>query len=90
MIKVAISDAHSVIRSGVRRTLEATDEFTVVGEAYDRDSTLALVHSIDADVLTLGLIMPGVSGVELRGGLARSDSFLRFLSGASEAIMLPI
>ncbi|PQP18101.1 hypothetical protein C5615_14965 [Burkholderia cepacia] len=27
---------------------------------------------------------------DIRGGLARSDSFLRFLSGASEAIMLPI
>ncbi|MPV67749.1 hypothetical protein GD429_18285 [Burkholderia sp. BE17] len=26
----------------------------------------------------------------LRGGLTRSDSFLRFLSGTSEAIMLPI
>ncbi len=25
-----------------------------------------------------------------RGGLTRSDSFLRFLSGTSEAIMLPI
>ncbi|TOZ79986.1 hypothetical protein DIJ61_36810 [Burkholderia pseudomallei] len=27
---------------------------------------------------------------ENRGGLTRSDSFLRFLSGTSEAIMLPI
>ncbi len=27
---------------------------------------------------------------EDRGGLTRSDSFLRFLSGTSEAIMLPI
>ncbi|TOZ98155.1 hypothetical protein DIJ61_32725 [Burkholderia pseudomallei] len=27
---------------------------------------------------------------QARGGLTRSDSFLRFLSGTSEAIMLPI
>lgn len=27
---------------------------------------------------------------QVRGGLTRSDSFLRFLSGTSEAIMLPI
>ncbi|HDR9511651.1 DNA-binding response regulator [Burkholderia cepacia] len=79
MIKVAISDAHSVIRSGVRGTLEATDEFTVVGEAYDRDSTLALVHSIDADVLTLGLIMPGVSGVELIELIRKDCPSLRVL-----------
>ena len=65
MIKVAISDAHAVLRSGVRCTLEATDEFTVVGETFDRDSSLALVRSTDADVPTLGLIMPGVNGVEL-------------------------
>ncbi|WP_259654350.1 hypothetical protein [Burkholderia pseudomallei] len=28
--------------------------------------------------------------IRQRGGLTRSDSFLRFLSGTSEAIMLPI
>ncbi|WP_221625103.1 hypothetical protein, partial [Burkholderia contaminans] len=31
-----------------------------------------------------------VPAERLRGGLTRSDSFLRFLSGTSEAIMLPI
>ncbi len=29
-------------------------------------------------------------GMTIRGGLTRSDSILRFLSGTSEAIMLPI
>ncbi|MCQ0034789.1 HD-GYP domain-containing protein, partial [Burkholderia glumae] len=37
------------------------------------------------------LFKPGVlDHTEFRGGLTRSDSFLRFLSGTSEAIMLPI
>ncbi len=39
-----------------------------------------------SDGVPLALLGDKVS----RGGLTRSDSFLRFLSGTSEAIMLPI
>ncbi|WP_338639637.1 hypothetical protein [Burkholderia pyrrocinia] len=35
-------------------------------------------------------IVGGASENGVRGGLARSDSFLRFLSGTSGAVMLPI
>ncbi len=49
--------------------------------AHDDDKTKAIFEHF-RNLLTAGAV--------LRGGLTRSDSFLRFLSGTSEAIMLPI
>ena len=65
VIKVEISDAHAVIREGVRAALEHVGDFDVVGEAFDGAGTLSLVRSTDAHVLTLGLSMSGVHGIEL-------------------------
>lgn len=65
MIKVAISDAHGVVREGLRQTLRSTGDFNIVGEAFDGASTLALARTTDAALLTLGLSMQGVHGVDL-------------------------
>ena len=79
MIKVAISDAHPVTRNGVRSALEGASEFEVVGEAVDGATTLALVRATDACVLTLGLVMPGIHGVELIKSIKNENSALRIL-----------
>jgi DNA-binding NarL/FixJ family response regulator len=65
MVKVAISDAHPVIRLGVRSVLERDNEFEVVGECFDGGSTIALIRSAEMRVLTLGMSMPGVHGISL-------------------------
>ncbi|MFL9896114.1 response regulator [Paraburkholderia sp. RL17-381-BIF-C] len=79
MIKVAISDAHAVTREGVRNALESAGGFEVVGEAVDGESTLALVGSTKAGVLTLGLAMPGIHGIQLIELIRKSDPSLRIL-----------
>lgn len=79
MIKVAISDAHPVTRHGARRALEAAGEFEVVGEAVDGTTTLALVRATDACLLTLGLVMPGIHGVELIKLIKNENPALRIL-----------
>jgi two-component system invasion response regulator UvrY len=65
VIKVAISDAHSVVREGLRTTLQFAGDFDVVGEAADGASTLVLARTTDAILLTLGLTMTGVHGLDL-------------------------
>jgi DNA-binding NarL/FixJ family response regulator len=88
MIKVAISDAHAVTRYGVRNALESAGEFEVVGEAADGESTLALARSTEADVLTLGLVMPGIHGIQLIELIKTDSPSLRILilTMCSEAV----
>jgi DNA-binding NarL/FixJ family response regulator len=88
MIKVAISDAHTVTRYGVRNALESAGGFEVMGEAVDGESTLALLRSTEADVLTLGLAMPGIHGIQLIELIKKDSPSLRILilTMCSEAV----
>lgn len=79
MIKVAISDAHGVVREGLRAILRCAGDFSIVGEAFDGASTLLLAGTTDAAVLTLGLLMPGVHGLDLISLIKSENPALRIL-----------
>jgi len=63
-IRILIVDDHQLVRSGLRRLLEAEDDLTVedeAGTAYD-GIRLARLHKPDLVLLDVG--MPGGSGIE--------------------------
>ena len=79
MTRVLIADDHSLTRDGIRHVLEKTNQFEVVGEAIDGQSTLAMIRAVFARVLVLDLSMPGISGDELISQIRRENPGLRIL-----------
>jgi DNA-binding NarL/FixJ family response regulator len=67
------------MREGLRAPLCSTGEFEIVGEASDGASTLALAGSTDAVLLTLGLSMPGIHGLDLIPLIKHANPSLRIL-----------
>src|SRR5207248_6769066 len=63
-IRVLIADDHPLIIAGVRRTIEQSEDFEVVGEARSGPELLTLVERRSPDIVLLDLRMPGVAGVE--------------------------
>lgn len=63
-ITVLIVDDHEVVREGVRAFLEATPEFTVVGEADSGEQAVEIARELIPDVVLMDLVMPGMDGVE--------------------------
>src|SRR3954468_22944923 len=63
-ISVLICDDHALVRSGLRRLLEAEPEIEVVGEAADAEEAIAATAARQPDVLLLDVVMPGRSGIE--------------------------
>ena len=63
-IRILIVDDHAVVRSGLRRVLEAEPDLEVVGEAPDADRAVfeAIEHS--PDVVLMDVVMPGKTGIE--------------------------
>jgi two-component system response regulator NreC len=75
VIRALLVDDHQIVRSGVRRVLEATGRFEIVGEAGGVDDALERARTLHPDVVVLDLTLRDGSGLdaiaELREGGAR-------------------
>jgi two-component system response regulator NreC len=58
-IRIVLADDHAVVRAGLRLLLDAEDDFSVVAEAGEMDTTRRMVRAHRPDVLVLDLNMPG-------------------------------
>jgi len=63
-IRCVLVDDHEMLRYGVRRLLEESRDFAVVGEAGDAAEALKLVLEHRPDLVLLDISMPGMSSFE--------------------------
>lgn len=56
-IRVVIADDHQLVREGVKKVLSVDPEIVLAGEAADLSSTLAILDSVEADLLLLDLTL---------------------------------
>src|SRR3989475_1031384 len=68
--RVLIADDQRLVREGVRKILDADPAISVVGEATDGPSALALARTLKPDLILLDNIMPGLSGLDVARTLA--------------------
>lgn len=64
MIRILIADDHEVVRSGLRRVLEAQTNWEVVAEAGDGKDAINKAAETEPDVAVLDYSMPLINGVE--------------------------
>jgi DNA-binding NarL/FixJ family response regulator len=62
-IRVLICDDHELIRRGLRALLDDTPHISVVGEAVNGAEAIALVRSLEPDVVLMDLSMPEMDGL---------------------------
>jgi DNA-binding NarL/FixJ family response regulator len=62
-VKVLIADDHKLIVDGIKRALEDSADFEVVGEASSGSQVLPLVGRTNPDLVLLDLRMPGADGL---------------------------
>jgi two-component system, NarL family, response regulator NreC len=63
-IRVLVVDDHAVVRTGLRRVLDAEDGLETVGEAADAERAVYEAIETKPDVILLDVTMPGKSGIE--------------------------
>ena len=78
-IRLLIVDDHPVVRDGLRGMLAGDPDLEVVGEAADGAEALALVASLQPDVVLMDLRMPGMGGAAAIRQLAEQGAEARVL-----------
>ena len=63
-IRALVVDDHSVVRSGLRRLLDAEPQIEVVAEAGDARQAVFETRAHMPDVILIDVVMPGKSGIE--------------------------
>jgi DNA-binding NarL/FixJ family response regulator len=64
-VTVLLVDDHSLIRQGLRRAFEQTDDLEVVGEAASVEEALALDRALSPDVAVIDVNLGDGSGIDL-------------------------
>ena len=64
MITVLLTDDHTLVRTGIRRLLEDSQQVEIIGEANCGEDSLVLAHDLKPDIILMDVNMPGIGGVE--------------------------
>jgi DNA-binding NarL/FixJ family response regulator len=65
MIRILIADDHAIVRGGLRQIIAITSDIIVAAEAARGGEGVERLRSFPVDLLLLGMMMPGISGVDL-------------------------
>ncbi|MBT3204358.1 MAG: response regulator [Gammaproteobacteria bacterium] len=73
MIKVLLTDDHALVRTGIKRLLEDSQQVEIIGEADSGEASLILSQELNPDVILMDVNMPGIGGVEASRRILQRD-----------------
>jgi two-component system, NarL family, invasion response regulator UvrY len=70
VINILLADDHSIVRAGLLRIIEETQNIRVIAEAADGREAIQKAHETQPDVAVIDISMPGLDGMEVIQQLA--------------------
>lgn len=77
-VKVYLVDDHRLFLSGVKA--ELSDDFNVVGSAYDVDTAIEEIRGLQPDVVLVDVHMPDGGGIAVVEGVTNTNPDVKFLA----------
>jgi DNA-binding NarL/FixJ family response regulator len=77
--RILIADDHSVVRSGLRRVLDAQSDLRVVAEATDGAEAVEKALAEDVNLAILDVSMPRMTGIQAATELSKRKPEIRLL-----------
>lgn len=80
MIRLVLIEDHEMVRAGFHMLLGAQPDMEILGEASSGDAGLALMESLQPNVILLDVSMPGMGGAETARRLKASYPEVKILT----------
>jgi DNA-binding NarL/FixJ family response regulator len=77
--RILIADDHPIVRSGLRRVLDAQPDLRVVAEATDGAEAVEKALAEDVNLAILDVSMPRMTGIQAATELSKRNSEIRLL-----------
>ena len=77
--RILIADDHPIVRSGLRRVLDAQPDLRVVSEATDGAEAVEKALAEDVDLAILDVSMPRMTGIQAATELSKRNPEIRLL-----------
>jgi DNA-binding NarL/FixJ family response regulator len=77
--RILIADDHPLVRSGLRRVLDAQPDLRVVGEAEDGAEAVQKALADEVDLVILDVSMPRMTGIQAADELSKRKPEIRLL-----------
>jgi DNA-binding NarL/FixJ family response regulator len=77
--RILVADDHPIVRSGLRKVLDAQPDLEVVAEAEDGAEAVELALSAEVDLAILDVSMPRMTGIQATAELTKRKPELRIL-----------
>ena len=62
--RILLADDHSLLREGIRSSIDQQDDMEVVGEADDGEEAVRLSLEMEPDIVIMDIVMPRLNGIE--------------------------
>ncbi len=90
-IRVFLVEDHPMMRLAMRGILEASERFSVVGEADNAEESIAKIDTVPTDMVVMDIQLPGIDGVEATRQLKARHGHLKvvIMSAFGEEYLIP-
>ncbi len=79
MLNVLLVDDHALVRNGIKRLLEDTNEVKIVAEADSGEVGVKLAIDLKPDIILMDINMPGIGGIEACHRILQRNSDQRII-----------
>jgi DNA-binding NarL/FixJ family response regulator len=77
--RILVADDHPIVRSGLKKVLDAADDLEVVAEAENGAEAVEIALAEDVHLVILDVSMPGMTGIQAAAELHKRKPELRTL-----------
>jgi DNA-binding NarL/FixJ family response regulator len=79
-IKIIVADDHPIVRIGLRNVFEKCQDFEVIGEAANGETTVKLSRELSPDVIVMDISMPDMSGIEATRSIINESPHVKVIA----------